>query len=466
MDVWSGRPRGSCVHATPLNDEFTLTFYDPKEEAPPPQPKQDKQYAPDSASAGGGKAASPCKVCGDKASGYHYGVTSCEGCKGFFRRSIQKQIEYRCLRDGKCVVIRLNRNRCQFCRFKKCLTVGMSRDSVRYGRVPKRPREVSHAESMTDIARNLSISGIVPLSNIEDMDPESLRLGVTKELIKLVTSAHRSYNTYTDELRRSLQHQHRHLALKATQSVDDSDNEGSPSDGNGEEAASSTTDRVTDSRSVLWCNLALRMTPAVQQVVEFAKRLPGFHTLPQDDQLILIKLGFFEVWLTRVTRLSTPECVVFDDGTTLTRKQLEVIYDPMFTYALLGYVRTMNRLASSEEEIAVYTGTLLLCPLRAGLADPERINSLHRAMGDAFQQLVVSSGIQDVSGRLEAFVSAAAEVRALGARHHELLGWCRNQWPRLLLPALFSEIFDIPKLEDDENGDGERPTTTMQLNQM
>ncbi|KAL1376220.1 hypothetical protein pipiens_017022 [Culex pipiens pipiens] len=71
-----------------------------------------------------------CKVCGDKASGYHYGVTSCEGCKGFFRRSIQKQIEYRCLRDGKCLVIRLNRNRCQYCRFKKCLAVGMSRDLV------------------------------------------------------------------------------------------------------------------------------------------------------------------------------------------------------------------------------------------------------------------------------------------------------------------------------------------------
>ena len=48
--------------------------------------------------------------------------------QGFFRRSIQKQIEYRCLRDGKCLVIRLNRNRCQYCRFRKCLAVGMSRD--------------------------------------------------------------------------------------------------------------------------------------------------------------------------------------------------------------------------------------------------------------------------------------------------------------------------------------------------
>ncbi|CRL02950.1 CLUMA_CG015868, isoform A, partial [Clunio marinus] len=81
-----------------------------------------------SSSSTGPKTFVACKVCGDKASGYHYGVTSCEGCKGFFRRSIQKQIEYRCLRDGKCLVIRLNRNRCQYCRFKKCLAVGMSRD--------------------------------------------------------------------------------------------------------------------------------------------------------------------------------------------------------------------------------------------------------------------------------------------------------------------------------------------------
>lgn len=54
--------------------------------------------------------------------------------QGFFRRSVQRNLEYGCLRDSKCLVIRLNRNRCQACRFTKCLAAGMSKESVRYGR--------------------------------------------------------------------------------------------------------------------------------------------------------------------------------------------------------------------------------------------------------------------------------------------------------------------------------------------
>ncbi|CAO4363354.1 unnamed protein product [Caenorhabditis nigoni] len=82
-----------------------------------------------------------CQVCSDKASGFHYGVFACEGCKGFFRRSIQQKLTYRaCTRVEDCLILRNNRNRCQCCRLKKCLAVGMSRDAVRFGRVPKREK--------------------------------------------------------------------------------------------------------------------------------------------------------------------------------------------------------------------------------------------------------------------------------------------------------------------------------------
>ncbi|EFO16435.1 hypothetical protein LOAG_12073 [Loa loa] len=71
-----------------------------------------------------------CVVCGDNASGYHYKALTCEGCKSFFRRSIQKKAEYECSRDGNCIVTVEGRNKCQSCRLKKCLKMGMDPNSV------------------------------------------------------------------------------------------------------------------------------------------------------------------------------------------------------------------------------------------------------------------------------------------------------------------------------------------------
>ncbi|KAL1450906.1 hypothetical protein WDU94_003217 [Cyamophila willieti] len=49
--------------------------------------------------------------------------------QGFFRRSIQQKIQYRpCTKNQQCAILRINRNRCQYCRLKKCIAVGMSRD--------------------------------------------------------------------------------------------------------------------------------------------------------------------------------------------------------------------------------------------------------------------------------------------------------------------------------------------------
>ncbi|KAK0131428.1 Nuclear receptor subfamily 1 group D member 1 [Merluccius polli] len=109
-----------------------------------------------------------CKVCGDVASGFHYGVHACEGCKGFFRRSIQQNIQYKkCLKNDGCPIMRSNRNRCQQCRFKKCLMVGMSRDSVRFGRIPKREKQrmlLEMQSAMNNMMNNGDVHGNQPLA--------------------------------------------------------------------------------------------------------------------------------------------------------------------------------------------------------------------------------------------------------------------------------------------------------------
>ena len=62
--------------------------------------------------------------------GRHYGVISCEGCKGFFKRSIRGHVNYVCRSNKHCVVNKAFRNRCQYCRMQKCLLVGMRSEAV------------------------------------------------------------------------------------------------------------------------------------------------------------------------------------------------------------------------------------------------------------------------------------------------------------------------------------------------
>ncbi|GBP29974.1 Hormone receptor 4 [Eumeta japonica] len=77
-----------------------------------------------------------CMICEDKATGLHYGIITCEGCKGFFKRTVQNRRVYTCVADGCCEITKAQRNRCQYCRFKKCIEQGMVLQAVREDRMP------------------------------------------------------------------------------------------------------------------------------------------------------------------------------------------------------------------------------------------------------------------------------------------------------------------------------------------
>ncbi|KAK1880809.1 Retinoic acid receptor beta, partial [Dissostichus eleginoides] len=136
------RALGTAIETQSTSSEELV----PSPPSPPPPPRVYK----------------PCFVCEDKSSGYHYGVSACEGCKclslicrgftlaagtmrlfvptrcfsssvvlflqGFFRRSIQKNMVYTCHRDKNCIINKVTRNRCQYCRLQKCFGVGMSKE--------------------------------------------------------------------------------------------------------------------------------------------------------------------------------------------------------------------------------------------------------------------------------------------------------------------------------------------------
>ncbi|XP_046676743.1 ecdysone-induced protein 78C-like isoform X2 [Homalodisca vitripennis] len=424
--------------------EFTSVKQEPNNSEPPSPtesatspdsaPRNHEQHyaAADSNSSTPTKSFVPCKVCGDKASGYHYGVTSCEGCKGFFRRSIQKQIEYRCLRDGKCLVIRLNRNRCQYCRFKKCLQVGMSRDSVRYGRVPKRSRPSEGEKDDARVSTSDPSEPPPPATMPETSDPKILAL---YEVILTVGQAYQDHCEYAEESTRG-------LLRKPISSLPPSAVPSSP------EVASSTADSLEPQKIWLWQQWATHINPSITRLVEFAKKVPGFLDLKQDDQLILIKHGFFELWFAGAARLVSDSSFTFADGTYVTRQQMEVMFDNDFATSMFHFANSYNTMSLNDAEVGLFSAIILLAPHRTNVMDPKAVEHTVDPMVEALKLQLARSHPGDAQ-IVASLLMKVPELRALGAKHVLHLEWFRSNWEKLRLPPLFAEIFDIPKCEAD-----------------
>ncbi|CAI2356687.1 unnamed protein product [Caenorhabditis sp. 36 PRJEB53466] len=131
-----------------------------------------------------------CVVCSDLASGIHYSVASCNGCKTFFRRALVNKQTFTCQFSGDCVVGKSVRCVCRSCRLKKCFDMGMDpkaiqhdRDKIRYTKALKKKREEEKRKEMIikedigspqSIASDLYINTSTPSSstmvNVVDND--------------------------------------------------------------------------------------------------------------------------------------------------------------------------------------------------------------------------------------------------------------------------------------------------------
>lgn len=86
---------------------------------------------------------------------------SCEGCKGFFKRTVRKDLSYACREEKNCIIDKRQRNRCQYCRYQKCLAMGMKREAVQEERQRTKERDSSEVESTSSLQTDMPVERIL-----------------------------------------------------------------------------------------------------------------------------------------------------------------------------------------------------------------------------------------------------------------------------------------------------------------
>uniref|UniRef100_A0A669CYE9 Estrogen receptor n=1 Tax=Oreochromis niloticus TaxID=8128 RepID=A0A669CYE9_ORENI len=157
-----------------------------------------------------------CAVCSDYASGYHYGVWSCEGCKAFFKRSIQGHNDYMCPATNQCTIDKNRRKSCQACRLRKCYEVGMMKGGMRKdrGRVLRREKrracdrdkpakDLPHTRASPQDGRkramsSSSTSGGGGRSSLNNMPPDQVLLLLQGAEPPILSSRQKMSRPYTE----------------------------------------------------------------------------------------------------------------------------------------------------------------------------------------------------------------------------------------------------------------------------
>ncbi|KAI8780832.1 flocculation protein FLO11 [Biomphalaria glabrata] len=124
----------------------------------------------------------PCKVCGEQGSGFHYGVTTCGACKGFFRRSLVRTEPYICIGRGHCHIGPETKRRksCPKCRLEKCLSVGMCKEAIKTGRY-SRVKKCNDILEMMTFKSEISRGGEPLLDSINNSSELSIVASPTQE---------------------------------------------------------------------------------------------------------------------------------------------------------------------------------------------------------------------------------------------------------------------------------------------
>uniref|UniRef100_A0A914EBW3 Uncharacterized protein n=1 Tax=Acrobeloides nanus TaxID=290746 RepID=A0A914EBW3_9BILA len=282
-----------------------------------------------------------CVVCGDEATGLHYRAITCEGCKGFFRRTAQKHMEYNCKENEQCIISKSTRNMCQRCRFLKCLDNGMTMDLV-----------LSEPERYAKRA--------LILKNRQRKELEKIQAKVRQRTTaRLVLESHRKMiNELTSAYCSRVD-----MPLKLSPEFDRMD----------------SSEQITSLVATLLSN-----------AFNFALSMEVFRELNEVDQkqVIIGRTGWLELYLLHVVHQ-----IDIEDGclVPMDKNQPRVHFSDLelnrdFLNALLALAESFQKLQLDNAQLALLSATFLIQP--EYLPQNESIVSLHDRLWEALHCLL------------------------------------------------------------------------------
>uniref|UniRef100_A0A8C7GM54 Vitamin D receptor n=1 Tax=Oncorhynchus kisutch TaxID=8019 RepID=A0A8C7GM54_ONCKI len=370
-----------------------------------------------------------CGVCGDKATGFHFNAMTCEGCKGFFRRSMKRKASFTCPFNGSCSITKDNRRHCQACRLKCCVDMGMMKEFILTDEEVQRKKDLIQKRKEEEAAREALrprlndeqsqvIASLVEAHHKTYDDSYSdftrfrppVRDGPVTRSASRAASIHSLSDASSDSFNHSPESVDTKLMKFSSLLMMYQDSAGSPDSGEDD-----------GSKLSMLPHLADLVSYSIQKVIGFAKMIPGFRGLTAEDQIALLKSSAIEIIMLRSNQSFNMEDMSWSCGGS-----------PDFKYCITDVTKAghtldlleplvkfqvgLKKLQLHEEEHVLLMAICLLSPDRPGVQDHAKIEDLQYSLSEVLQAYI---RVNHPGGRLlyARMIQKLADLRSLNEEH-------------------------------------------------
>ncbi|KAG7464884.1 hypothetical protein MATL_G00170380 [Megalops atlanticus] len=344
-----------------------------------------------------------CLICGDEASGCHYGALTCGSCKVFFKRAAEGKQKYLCASVNDCTIDKLRRKNCPSCRLKRCFEAGMTLGA----RKLKKIGQLKSPEDQPSQGLASGVQCISPKSSLS-FQTKSMFLNILEAIEPVVVNAG---------------HDH----------------------------------AQPDSAATLLTSLNELGERQLVKVVKWAKGLPGFQNLQVDDQMTVIQHSWMAVMVFALGWRSyknvnsrmlyfAPD-LVFNEH----RMRISTMYEHCIR--MKNFSQDFELLQVTQEEFLCMKALLLfsIIPVE-GLKSQRYFDELRKTYINELDRLVSNSGKINCSERFYHLTrlmdSLQPVVRKLHQFTFDLFVQAQSLPTKVNFPEMISEIISVhvPKI--------------------